>query len=173
MDQGYNGRWIFGLGGKGKLPRIPPFPQFPRNRPGLLHVLSEYVIDFALNLVFLAVAFRGFIIVLSIRFIRPPVLVPVSSCSVTFMSFLQLQAGYLICEAYQNLVKHLDVNLNWLNWFHFLIFLAIPLVILIGCMIFVSPFLVVIRISMSTVPFLAQLEPGILYPQCAFLWSKI
>ena len=33
--------------------------------------LSEYVIDFVLNLVFLAVAFRGFISVLSFRFIRP------------------------------------------------------------------------------------------------------
>ena len=34
-------------------------------------VLSECVIDFALNLVFLAAAFRGFISVLYIRFIRP------------------------------------------------------------------------------------------------------
>ena len=33
-------------------------------------ILSEYVIDFVLKLVFLAVAFRGFISVLSIRFIR-------------------------------------------------------------------------------------------------------
>ena len=40
----------------------------------IFDVLSEYVIDFVLNLVFLAVAFRGFISVLSIRFIRsqPP-----------------------------------------------------------------------------------------------------
>ena len=37
----------------------------------ILDVPSEYVIDFVLNLVFLAVAFRGFISVLSIRFIRP------------------------------------------------------------------------------------------------------
>ena len=37
----------------------------------IFDVLSEYVIDFVLNLVFLAVAFRGFISVLSIRFIRP------------------------------------------------------------------------------------------------------
>ena len=36
----------------------------------IFDVLSEYVIDFVLNLVFLAVAFRGFISVLSIRFIR-------------------------------------------------------------------------------------------------------
>ena len=37
----------------------------------IFDVLSEYVIDFVLNLVFLAVAFRGFISVLSIKFIRP------------------------------------------------------------------------------------------------------
>ena len=37
----------------------------------IFDVLSEYVIDFVLNLVFLAVEFRGFISVLSIRFIRP------------------------------------------------------------------------------------------------------
>ena len=47
-----------------------------------LDVPSEYVIDFVLNLVFLAVAFRGFIIVLSVRFIWPPALGPVFSCSV-------------------------------------------------------------------------------------------
>ena len=34
-----------------------------------------------------------------------------------------------------------DVYLNWLNWFHFLILVAVPLVILIGCIIFLSPFL--------------------------------
>ena len=37
----------------------------------IFDVLSEYVIDFVLNLVFLAVAFRGFISVLFVRFIRP------------------------------------------------------------------------------------------------------
>ena len=56
-----------------------------------------------------------------------------------------------------------DVHLNWLNWFHFLILEGDLLVILIDCMIFLSPFLDVTRISMSTVSFLAQL--GIL---CAF-----
>ena len=40
----------------------------------IFDVLSEYVIDFVLNLVFLVVAFRGFISVLSIRFIWPPAL---------------------------------------------------------------------------------------------------
>ena len=50
----------------------------------IFDVLSEYVTDFVLNLVFLAVAFRGFISVLSIRFIRPqpPALAPVPSRSV-------------------------------------------------------------------------------------------
>ena len=49
----------------------------------IFDVLSEYVIDFVLNLVFLAVAFRGFISVLSIRFkSRCPALGPVPSFSV-------------------------------------------------------------------------------------------
>ena len=29
-----------------------------------------------------------------------------------------------------------DDHLNWLNWFHFLILMMVPLIILIGCMIF-------------------------------------
>ena len=51
---------------------------------------------------------------------------------------------------------------NWLNWFHFLILEGGLLVILIDCMIFLSPFLDVRRMSMSTVSFLAQLGSGIL-----------
>ena len=79
-----------------------------------------------------------------------------------------------------------DVYLNWLNCFHFLILVLVPLVIVMGCIIFLSPFLVkenpdrkkkkmddygmtFIRMTMSTVSFLAQLEPGILCPQNAFL----
>ena len=50
-----------------------------------------------------------------------------------------------------------DVHLNWLNWFDFLILEEGLLVILIDCMIFPSPFLDVTRMSMSTVSFLAQL----------------
>ena len=49
-----------------------------------------------------------------------------------------------------------------LNWFHFLILKEGLLVILIYWMIFLSPFLDVTRISMSTVSFLAQLDSGIL-----------
>ena len=43
------------------------------------------------------------------------------------------------------------------------------LVILINCMIFLSPFLDVARISMSTVSFFAQLDSGILYLKSAVL----
>ena len=52
--------------------------------------------------------------------------------------------------------------LNWLNWFHFLILEGGLLVILIDCMIFLSPLLDVTRKSMPTVSFLAQLDSGIL-----------
>ena len=62
-----------------------------------------------------------------------------------------------------------DVHLNWLNWFHFLILEGDLLVILIDCMIFLSPFLDVTRMSMSTVSFLAQLDSGILCLWNAFL----
>ena len=56
----------------------------------------------------------------------------------------------------------IDVYLNWLNWFHFLVLEGDVLVILIDYMIFLSPFLDGTRISMSTVSFFAQLDPGIL-----------
>ena len=48
------------------------------------------------------------------------------------------------------------------HWFLFLILEGDLLVILIDCMIFLSPFLDVTRMSMSTVSFLAQLDSGIL-----------
>ena len=53
-------------------------------------------------------------------------------------------------------------SLNWLNWFHFLILEGGLLIILIDCMIFLSPFLDVTRASMSIVSFPAELDPGIL-----------
>ena len=56
------------------------------------------------------------------------------------------------------------VYLNWLNWFHFLILEGGVLVIFIDYMIFLPPFADVIKMSMSTVSFLAQLESGILCP---------
>ena len=49
----------------------------------------------------------------------------------------------------------LDVHLNWLNWFRFFILVGGSLVILIECMIFLTPFLEVIRMSILTVSFLA------------------
>ena len=60
--------------------------------------------------------------------------------------------------------------MNWLNCFYFLISMGDTLAILIGCMIFLSPFLDVIRTSMSAVSFLAQLYCGILCLQNAFPW---
>ena len=54
-----------------------------------------------------------------------------------------------------------DVLQNWLNWLHFLFLKGGLLVILMDCMIFLSPFLGVTRMSMSTVSFLAQLNSGI------------
>ena len=57
-----------------------------------------------------------------------------------------------------SLFLEVDVHLKWLNWFHFLILVGGLLVILIDCMIFLSPFLDVTRMSMSTVSFLTQLD---------------
>ena len=57
----------------------------------------------------------------------------------------------------------LDNHLSWLNWTHFLILEGGLLIILIDCMIFQSLSLDVTRMSMSTVSFLARLDPGILY----------
>ena len=56
-----------------------------------------------------------------------------------------------------------DVLLNWLNWFHFLFLEGDLLVILIDCMIFLSPFLDVTKISMSTISLLTQLDSEILF----------
>ena len=79
-----------------------------------------------------------------------------------------------IIEMYPTLVFSIgitlvEVHLNLLNCFHFLFLEGGLLVILIDCMVFLSPFLDVTRMSMSTVSFLAQLDPGILCLQNAFL----
>ena len=66
-------------------------------------------------------------------------------------------------------ISAVDVHLNWLNWFHFLIFMGGPLVILKDCMICLCPFLDVKRMSVSTVFFLAQQGSGIICLQIAFL----
>ena len=54
-----------------------------------------------------------------------------------------------------------DVHLNGLDWLHFVILEGSQIVILIDCMIFLSPFLHVTKMSMSTVSSLAQLISGI------------
>ena len=54
--------------------------------------------------------------------------------------------------------------MNLLNWFHFLILKGDLLFILIDYMIFLSPFLDVTWMSMSTVSFLAQLDYGPMIP---------
>ena len=56
----------------------------------------------------------------------------------------------------------MDVRLKWLNWLHFLLLEGGVFVILIDCMIFLSPLLDVIRMSMATVSVLAQVESGII-----------
>ena len=56
----------------------------------------------------------------------------------------------------------IDVLQNWLKRFHFLFLEGGLLVILIDCMNFLSPFLDVTRISMSTVYLLAWLSSGII-----------
>ena len=63
---------------------------------------------------------------------------------------------------FYSIITLVDVYLNWLSWFHFLILEGSLLVILIDCMIFRPRFLDVTRMSMSTVCFLAQLNSGIL-----------
>ena len=55
-----------------------------------------------------------------------------------------------------------DVHLNWPNWFNFLILEGGLLNILMDCIIFLSPFVDVTRMSKSTVSFLAQLDSGII-----------
>ena len=45
-------------------------------------------------------------------------------------------------------LTELNINLNWLNWFNFLIVEGGPHVILIDCMIFLAPFLDVARMPM-------------------------
>ena len=61
------------------------------------------------------------------------------------------------------------VHLNWLSWFHFLILEGVLLIVVIDCMIFLSLFLDVTSMSMSTVSFLAQLGYGVLCLQNAFI----
>ena len=73
----------------------------------------------------------------------------------------------------KSFITLVDVHLNLMNWFHFAIFVGDLLIIVIGCMVFLSPFLdVVIRMFMSIVSFFVQLGSGILYLQNVFLWAN-
>ena len=70
-------------------------------------------------------------------------------------------------------INLVDILQNWLTWFHLLFIERVLLDILIVYMIFLSRFLDVTRISMSTVSFLVQLDSGILCLQNAFLLPMI
>ena len=75
-------------------------------------------------------------------------------CSVSLQFYHIVLHGILLsCLGWCSVL--VDVHLNWFNWFHFLILEGDALVILTDCMVFLSPFLDVTRMSMSTVPFLA------------------
>ena len=60
-----------------------------------------------------------------------------------------------------------DIHLSWLIWLHIIIIVAGSLVVLIGCMIFLSAFLDVIRMPMLAVSFLAKLD-SVTLPEVCF-----
>ena len=84
--------------------------------------------------------------------------------------FHEPMAHHWNVSSWSLLYRYYNVNLNW---FHFLSFEGGLLFIMIDCMIFLSPFLDVTRMSMSTVPFISQLDCGILYLWISFLWPMI
>ena len=65
-----------------------------------------------------------------------------------------------------------DFYLNWVKWLYFLILVAGPLIILLGCMIFLSLFPNVIRMSMWTAFFHAQIQFEIFCLQSPLLWLE-
>ena len=69
--------------------------------------------------------------------------------------------GPSLAVSVEPLATLVDIHLNWLSRFHCLILEGGPLVILIDCIIFLSRFLDVTKMSMSTVSFLVQLDSGI------------
>ena len=71
-------------------------------------------------------------------------------------------AAPLECLVFSTGITLVDIHLNSQNWFHFIALEVDLLVILIDCMIFLSPFLDVTRMSISTVSFLPQLDSRIL-----------
>ena len=94
------------------------------------------------------------------------------------LHLLLLLKPWLIVEMWQaqvfsNGITLVDVLQNWLSWFYFLFLEGGLLVFLIDCMIFLSLFLDVTRMSMSTVSFLAQLDSGILCLRNPFLGPMV
>ena len=83
--------------------------------------------------------------------------------------YLELLDKLHKAEAFSIDITLVDVVQNWCNWFHFLFLVGGLLGILIDCMIFMSPFLDVTRVSMSTVSFLTELDAGILCLYNTFL----
>ena len=88
-------------------------------------------------------------------------------CRILVLHLLLLLNPLLIVEMWLAQVFSIGITLvnvlqKWHNWFHFLFIEVGLLVILVDCMIFLSPFLDVTRMPMSTVSFLAQLNSGIL-----------
>ena len=63
-----------------------------------------------------------------------------------------------------------DVHLNLPNWFQFLILMEGPPAIFIDHIIYLSPLLYVIKMSILTVSFLIQLDSGILFQLNAFFF---
>ena len=91
------------------------------------------------------------------------------SCYLELLDKLQKQicrtVGPSVAASLEPLACHRNVASfkSFLYRFHFLLLEGGLLVILIDCMIFLSPLLDVTRMSMSIVPFLAQLDFEILY----------
>ena len=91
-----------------------------------------------------------------------------------FLHCLLLLLLQFLCYLFIRTITLVNVYLNWLNWFHFLILEGGLLVILIDCMIFLSPLLDVTRMYMSRISLFAQADYGFLCLQMLsfHLWSK-
>ena len=93
---------------------------------------------------------------------------------VLVLHLLFLLNPWLIAEMWPNSVFSIGITLlyvleNWLNQFYFLFLEGGVLIILTDCIIFLSPFLDVTRMSVSTDCFSVQLACGILCLQNPFL----
>ena len=74
-------------------------------------------------------------------------------------------------EVFSKGITMVDVHRNWLKWFNIVIVGGDSMVSL-RRIIYLSPYLYVIRISISTVSFLEQLGPGAFWLQNVFLCNK-